>query len=162
MGLDQFLAGLREPVDTQVLLLGPYNDESKGRFKEVETVLKQLGYHPFLLKDANDLPIQTNIEKLVAGVMFSAFVVIIDEQPSGHIAETEKILSLNMRPSIVIRGASGPSTTFLDDSILLNENFQVVHLEKVTSAALADSVIWAREWLETRETKLNGINSWRK
>lgn len=158
-GFDEFLGALEGPVDQNVLLLGSYRTES--RFDEARAALEVLGYAPFLLKDSPDLPIQRNNEKLLAAVMFSCFVLIIDDQPSGHLSELTTLLQFNFRPMIIVRHTSQPSTAFLEDSVLTNTSCKVQVLETITSASLTPAVQWAREWLTSQEANLNRINTWR-
>ena len=155
-----FLASLKGPVDSSVLLLGSYS--SSARFDETTAALQQLGYTPFLLKDSPDLPIQRNLEKLFAGVMFSSFVVILDDHASGHLAELATLLQFRFRPMIVLRRSDQPSTSFLEDSALTNDACRVEVLTDVTAASLAPAVRWARQWLTAQEGRLNVINSWRE
>ena len=154
-----FLASLEGPVDQNVLLLGSY--ATTERFQEIGDALKKLGYSPFLMKDSPDLPIQKNLEKLFAAVMFSSFVIIVDDHASGHIAELATLLQFRFRPMILLRRAPYGSTSFLDDSVLTDETCRVEVIEGVTASNLAPAIRWAREWLAARENQLNAINSWR-
>ncbi len=156
---DEFLRSLKGPVDHNVLLLGSYRTES--RFDEARAALEALGYAPFLLKDSPDLPIQCNIEKLFAAVMFSSFVLILDDHPSGHLAELATLLPLRLRPMIIVRHIPEPTTAFLEDSVRTNDSCQVQVLETITAASLTPAVQWARGWLTSQEVNLNTINTWR-
>ncbi|MPZ41862.1 MAG: hypothetical protein GEV05_00375 [Betaproteobacteria bacterium] len=155
-----FLASLEGPVDQNVLLLGSY--ATGDRFKEIAGALEKLGYSPFLLKDSPDLPIQRNLEKLFAAVMFSSFLIIVDDEASGHIAELATLLQFRFRPMILLRRASHGSTSFLEDGVLTEETCRVEVIAEVTAASLLPAVRWAREWLANREGRLNAINSWRQ
>ena len=158
---EEFLNALEGPIDQNVLLLGPYSSATEDRFRDAKAALERLGYTSFLLKDSPDLPIQTNIEKLVAAVMFSSFIVVIDDHASGHIAELDRLLQLEFRPTVILRSTPRPSTAFLDDSISTKDSFRIEVMESVTAAALTPAIRWAREWGATRKNQLNTINSWR-
>ena len=119
----EFLDSLKGPVDQNVLLLGSYDTED--RFNEAKSALGKLGYSPFLLRDAPDLPIQRNQEKLFAAVMFFSFIVVIDDHASGHIAELATLLQFSFRAMIVIRRLEKPATAFLEDSLLTNDSVRV-------------------------------------
>lgn len=155
----EFLDALKGPVDKNVLILGSYLTED--RFHEASAALERLGYAPFLLKDSPDLPIQRNLEKLFAAVMFSSFVVIIDDHASGHLAELATLLQFRFRPMIIVRTTTKPSTSFLEDGVLTNDSCRVEVLDEITSSNLTPAVRWAREWLMSQESKLNAINEWR-
>ncbi len=157
-----FLSELKGPVDQSVLLLGSYSESTEGRFREASAALEQLGYSPFLLKDSPDLPIQRNIEKLFAAVMFSSFVVIIDDHASGHIAELSALLQFQFRPMIIVRRIMAPATSFLEDGVLTNDSCRVEILDELTAATLTPAIRWAREWSASQESRLNEINTWRE
>jgi len=156
----ELLASLEGPVDRNVLLLGSY--ATAERFEEVSAALQTLGYSPFLLKDSPDLPIQKNLEKLFAAVMFSSFVVIIDDHASGHIAELATLMQFRFRPMILLRRNSYPSTSFLEDGVLTDEACRVEVMTDVNATSLIPAVRWARQWLAAQEKRLNAINSWRQ
>lgn len=111
--------------------------------------------------DSPDLPIQQNLEKLFAAVMFSSFVVIIDDDASGHIAELAMLLQFHFRPMIIIRRTVKPATAFLEDRVLTDDSCRVEVLGELTAGNLTPAVRWAREWLASQEKNLNAINSWR-
>lgn len=156
----EFLSALKGPEDQNVLLLGSYLDDE--RFSEVRTALKWLGYFPFLLMDSPDLPIQQNLEKLFSAVIFSSFIVIIDDHASGHIGELATLLQLRFRPMIILRRTAKPATAFLEDRVLTDDSCRVEVLDELTAGNLTPAVRWAREWLASRERNLNAINSWRE
>ena len=158
---EEFLSALEGPTDQNVLLLGPYSSATEDRFRDAEVALKSLGYTSFLLKDSLDLPIQTNIEKLFAAVIFSSFIVVIDDHASGHVAELDRLLQHEFRPTIIVRSTPRPSTAFLEDSILTKYSFRIEVMENITAVALAPAIRWAREWGATRKNQLNTINTWR-
>ncbi|MFB0934903.1 MAG: hypothetical protein QMB52_03955 [Propionivibrio sp.] len=154
-----FLSSLKEPVDQSVLLLGSY--AVGDRFSETAAALERLGYRPFLLKDSPDLPIQRNLEKLFAAVMFSSFIVMIDDLASGHIAELSTLLQFHFRPLILLRRNNYPATSFLEDSVLTDGACRVEILDQISASNLAPAIRWARQWLANQEEKLDSINHWR-
>jgi len=154
-----FLASLHAPVDKNVLLLGSY--KATERFQLAEVAIIELGYTPFLLKDSPDLPIQKNLEKLFAAVMFSSFVVILDDEASGHLAEFATLLQFGFRPIVVLRNSDKPATSFLEDSVLTNVNCRVEVLPNLNASDLLPAVKWARAWLARQTSNLNSINAWR-
>lgn len=155
-----FLKGLKESVGNNVLLLGSYREESV--YEQLKQVLSSFGYTGFMLRDALDLAVQTNTEKLIAGIMCSSFIMVVDDKPSGHIAEIGKLLDLRLRPTIVVRREARPSTHFLEDSLVMDDLFKVHDLSDLSPTALAPHIQWARGVMRHRERKLNDINRWRE
>lgn len=125
-----FLSALKSPVEKNVLLLGSY--KSDDDFVKLKEELKDLGYNGFLLKDSPDLPVQSNIEKLVSAIICSCFIIVVDKEASGHIAELGELLKLRWRPVIIVRSTNKPTTTFLEDSLLTDNNFKVAVLEEIS------------------------------
>jgi hypothetical protein len=154
-----FLSELQGPVDQNVLLLGSYKSEED--FDKLRTALGAFGYSAFLLKDSPDLPIQTNLEKLITAIICSSFVIVIDKEASGHIAELETMLQYNFRPVIVLREEPHPTTAFLEDRILMNDCFKIAVLQDITPSTLLPYIKWAREISDSQIKALNRINKWR-
>lgn len=154
-----FLSDLKTPVENNVLLLGSYKSESD--FSQLKDELKELGYNGFLLKDSPDLPIQSNIEKLVSAIICSAFVIVIDKEASGHIAELNHMLQFRWRPVIVLRETAKPATAFLEDTLLTDSNFRVAILDEISKHTLIPHIKWAKKLVNNKIGNLNAINSWR-
>jgi len=154
-----FINGLSGPVERNVLLLGSYRDSEE--FEQLRSTLAELGYNGFLLKDSPDLPIQSNLEKLLSAIICSCFIIVLDKHASGHLAELGNMLQFRFRPVIILRDTSTPTTAFLEDQILVDENFRVVIEPNPTGSNLLPSIRWAREMLAQKKEDYNAINSWR-
>lgn len=154
-----FLSGLESPVEKNVLLLGSY--KSDNDFEKLKAELGYLGYNAFLLKDSPDLPIQSNIEKLVSAIICSCFVIVVDKEASGHIAELSHMLQFRWRPVIVIRENSKPTTAFLEDTLLTDSNFRVAILDEISKHTLIPYIKWAKELINRKVDSFNTINHWR-
>jgi hypothetical protein len=153
------LKALRESVKDTVLILGSYAE--KDHFYPIRDALASFGYNGVLLSDHEDVPEQSNAEKMMFAAMCSAFIVALDDSPSGHIAELQSLLDRPIRPVIVIRSKGAPSTRYLDDSIRTSGEFKV-HEAGITARELAEPIRWAREKVRRKTAELNRINSWRK
>ncbi len=154
-----FVKSLKEPVERNVLLLGSY--KSDDEFELLKTVLKGLGYRGFLLKDSPDLPIQSNLEKLLSAIICSCFIIVLDKEASGHIAELGNMLQFRFRPVIVIRDIPKPTTAFLEDQILTDKNFKVVIESNITATTLLPHIQWAKTIFDEKTKSYNDINYWR-
>lgn len=155
-----FLNGLKEPVERNVLLLGSYKSENE--FSNLKTALKQLGYNGFLLKDSPDLPIQSNLEKLFSAIICSSFIIVLDKEASGHIAELSHMLQFRFRPVIVVRETDKPTTAFIEDRILTDSYFRIAVLKDITTQSLLPYIKWAKEIINKQINSFNEINHWRK
>ena len=160
----EFLKNLETPIEQNVLLLGSYNSEKDEEdFDKLKSRLTSFGYNGFMLKDSQDVPIQSNIEKLLTATICSCFVIVLDSQPSGHIAELDKLLSLRFRPVIIVRhkGAK-PSTFFLEDTIASDDNFRIAEVSEISNTELLPHIKWAREKTAKQIKRYDKINSWRE
>lgn len=155
-----FLNSLQTSIDRNVLLLGSYKSEKE--FAQLKGVLEELGYNGFLLKDSPDLPIQSNLEKLFSAIICSCFIIVVDKQASGHIAELGHLLQLRFRPVIVLRESKTPTTTFLEDRILTDEFFRIAIVNEISPQVLLPYIIWARALIAKQIGNYNSINDWRK
>lgn len=155
-----FVLSLKAPIERNVLLLGSY--KSGDEFEHLKTVLGKLGYRGFLLKDSPDLPIQSNLEKLLSAIICSCFIIVLDKEASGHIAELGNMLQFRFRPVIVIRETSKPTTAFLEDQIVSDSNFRVVIEPNITAMSLLPHIQWAKSIFDQKAERYNSINYWRK
>ena len=155
----KFLKTLEAPANETVLLLGSYHTGES--FDEAAAALRELGYSPFALRDAPDISFQTNTEKFLAGVMCSAFVVVVDTHPSGHFSELTHLLALRLRPVIVLRHQASPPSWFQEDRIRTDDLFRVVVEPRFSARSLAEHVQWARATMMDRVKTLNAVNHWR-
>ena len=154
-----FISKLEKPLEQNVLLLGSY--KSDAEFEKLRRMLGELGYRGFLLKDSPDLPIQSNLEKLLSAIICSCFIIVLDKNASGHIAELGNMLQFRFRPVIVIRDVPTPTTAFLEDQIVTDKNFKVVVEPNLTTAKLIPHIQWAKEINKEKTEDYNAINHWR-
>jgi hypothetical protein len=154
-----FISDLRTPVEQNVLILGSYISDKD--FDQTKSVLRELGYHGFLLKDSPDLPIQSNLEKLFSGIICSCFIIVIDKTPSGHIAELSTMLQFRFRPVIVLRDHSKPTTSFLEDRLLTDKYFRIAVVADISVQTLLPYISWAKGLISEQINNFNRINSWR-
>ena len=153
---------VREGVDKSVLVLGSYRtDAARLRIRELATQLTELGYEPFTLAEAKDVSIQQNREKLIAGTMLSRFVVALDDEPSGHLAELAQLVAFQIRPVLVVRHG-GASTNYLDDSMARSPMFRVVDLGQNERLNLAQGIRWAADLFDESVKSIDSINFWRR
>ena len=150
---------MEEPLGDNVLLLGSYRQHDV--YDTLEKSLATFGFKTFMLRDASDLAPQSNLEKLFAGIICSSFIVVVDDEPSGHIAELATLLSHPFRPVIIVRQSGRPATRFLEDSIALNDNFKIHDGPDLSPGALSSAIAWARNKMRAQVARLNQINDWR-
>jgi hypothetical protein len=154
-----FLRSIESSIESSVLLLGSYTTDE--RLEQLRDAMAPLGYHGFLLRDVPDVEMQTNEEKLVAGLICSRFVVVVDDSPSGHIAELSTLLKIRFRPVLIVRKSDSPSTAFLEDQIQGDDLFKVCRIESVCTQEIVPLIAWANKTLESRVKSLNRVNAWR-
>lgn len=158
----EFLNSLKAPVEQNVLLLGSYTSEQDEKdFEKLKSCLASFRHNGFMLKDARDLAIQSNDEKLFAAIMCSCFIIVLDTQPSGHLVELQELLTKRFRPVIIIRHKAEPSTAFLEDKILTDNYFRVAVMSEISETELLPHIKWAKEKVRTQIDRYNKINSWR-
>lgn len=155
----KFLGGA---VEQNVLLLGSYSEENKIYYEQFKNVLAEFGYNGFLLSDTPDVAIQSNMEKMIIASAASGFIIALDNEPSGHIAEISKLLELRNRPTVILRFKDKPATAFLEDKIRTDEMFKVSIINSISKSELHPLIKWAKNKMQSQKQSFNNINSWRK
>ena len=87
----------------------------------------------------------------MAGVLCSCFIIVLDSEASGHIAELRDLLHDRMRPVIILRHKQAkPSTAFLEDSIAIDDNVRVAEVSDISNIELLPHIEWAKDKVATR------------
>ena len=164
LSFTSFLDSLKTPVHQNVLMLGPFKGSgSEKSFEELKAALETFGFHGFTLMDSSDVASQSNREKLICGITACCFVVVLDTEPSGHIAEIEALLTAcNFKPVIVVRQGQTPSTAYLEDRIEMNDLFRIANVSVISAQELRSHIKWAKDKVASRISTLNKINNWRE
>lgn len=145
-----------------ILILGQDTSEVH-RLQLIKDSLIPLGYHGVIVKEIEDIDIQSVEEKVNMLGSISRFIICENSTPSGHIDEL-KICSLNRFVTAVIQ-QEGLGATWMQADYPLDYSF----MKTFSYALMADikvsvqqAVKWGEEKVRERAEMLNQLYTWRK
>lgn len=148
--------------EKSILVFGKDSDSKNlSEMCQVRDYLKTKGYEAYLLKELPEHPLMSNEEKAKFWALASRFCVMIDREPSGHIAEYnhlkgERVILAFLRPK-------GEGSTYMigDDGIEVN---YVKKFEFETSPlqVIDDAISWAEVFIRKKIKALSDMYPWRK
>jgi hypothetical protein len=146
--------------ETSVLVLGAYAGAAGERLLSVRQMLRDLGWDANLLSELNEIPMMSNEEKLRLWAGASRFCVMVDEVPSGHLAEymmlrEQRVTTAVLRPS---HGSSWMVGDDAADDVNFIRNFDA---SGDVAAVLQTASDWARDFTRERARRYNALYPWR-
>ncbi|MCJ7762942.1 hypothetical protein MUP38_05765, partial [Candidatus Bathyarchaeota archaeon] len=123
--------------------------------------LKTKNYDAYLLRELPEHPLMSNEEKAKLWALASRFCVMIDREPSGHIAEYnylkgERVILAFLRPK-----SKGSTYMIGDDGIEVN-HIKLFEFETSPLQVLDDAIAWAEEFVRKKIEALKNKYPWRK
>lgn len=128
---------------------------------QVRDYLKTKNYDAYLLRELPEHPLMSNEEKAKLWALASRFCIMIDREPSGHIAEynylkSERVILAFLRPK-------GKGSTYMigDDDVEVN-HIKLFEFETSPLEVLDDAIAWAEEFVGKKIKALREKYPWRK
>lgn len=149
---DEISRALRNAAKSKkrtVLIIGPYGEEI-DQLKQVQSILRALGYRGILLQDFPDIEEQSLPEKMMLYGSISRFVICLDIKPSGHNTELETCVRAGFVTAVLRPG--GKPSTWMQADIVRNHHF--IEAFPYTEGTLLDSVKPAVQWAEKKVQEL--------
>lgn len=153
---------------TGVLVLGAYREQALANLRSVRDFVRSLKMSPTdhqeqsllyngdLVLDIPDLlEDQSNEQKVRMWALMARFVILVDDVPSGAIAEyaflrQDRVIVALLRPR------SGGSTGMIGDEPLTDINYiRAFEYEESPLEVVADAVLWAEEFVQARAAAYN-------
>jgi hypothetical protein len=149
--------------EKSVIVFGKDGDATNlAELCRVRDYLKTKSYEAYLLKELPEHPVMSNEEKARFWASASRFSVMVDREPSGHIAEYnylkgERAVLAFMRPK-------GKGSTYMigDDSIVEVNHIQVFEFEDSPLQMLDTVIGWAEVFIKKKIEALKDAYPWRK
>ena len=145
---------------SSVLVLGSYDKTAQSRLEEVRNFLIGLGWDAHLLKSQADISMMSNEEKLRLWAGVSRFCVMLDEQPSGHVAEYVWLREQRVTTA-VIRIGQGSTWMIGDDMIADLNYFRLFDGTQGLERAIVQASEWAAAFTQKRAERYNSLYPWR-
>lgn len=148
--------------EKSVIVFGKDSDpKNLTEMIRVRDYLKTKNYEAYLLRELPEHPLMSNEEKAKLWALASRFCVMIDREPSGHIAEYvylkgERVIMAFLRPK-------GKGSTYMigDDSIVEINYIKIFEFEISPLQTLDDAVAWAEEFIGKKIEALRDAYPWR-
>jgi hypothetical protein len=149
--------------EKSVIVFGKDSDSHNlGEMYRVRDYLKAKDYEAYLLRELPEHPLMSNEEKAKFWALASRFCVMIDREPSGHIAEYnylrgERVVLAFLRPK-------GKGSTYMigDDSIVEINHIKIFEFESSPLQVLDNAVTWAEDFIRKKIEALKDAYPWRK
>ena len=142
-------------------MLGKDTGPELLRLKQLRDALKGRGYGASFIKELPEIPMMSNEEKVRMWSMASRFCVMIDDVPSGHIAEYQILKS--QRSILALLRPRGRGSTFMigDDPIVDTNHIAVFEFDHTPLAKVDEAIEWAEAIAKTREDGYGAAYPWR-
>ncbi|KYG93728.1 hypothetical protein ABEW24_06410 [Paenibacillus jamilae] len=153
---------LQESKEKTVLILGKDSpDEYMQQLIGISETVKELGYHPILIKKQPEIRTISNEEKMLAYASISRFVIIEKSFPAGQIDEA-KICAFNRIPSIWIH-QEGTGDTWMQGDYEVDFKFikSFAYNASNHSDIIYIAIKWMEEFLKEKEEYLDLKYPWR-
>jgi len=160
-GASRYSEVLEVTKEKSVIVLGRHG-MSPDDMVRVRDRLRGLGYDANRLMDLREIPQMSAEEKCKLWGLASRFCVIIDKEPSGHIAEHEWLKS-QRTVTAVIRPRGKGSTYMIGDESAVDFNFiKTFEFDRDPSEIIEDVVQWAEILVQRRISEYGKLYPWRQ
>ena len=147
--------------EKSVIVLGKYGLLEKDLIN-ARDYLRSKNYEAYLLKELPEMPMMSVEEKLRLWACASRFCVMIDREPSGHIAEHEWMKSQRTILAF-IRQRGKESTSMIGDESIVDYNFlNLFEFENSPLEVLNSVILWAEDIIKQRTQGYEREYPWRR
>jgi hypothetical protein len=158
LGVMEHLAGHKK---TSVLVLGDYSVTGRVRLAAIKDGLRRLGYAPFLVEEASDLPGQTLMQKVMLLAGSSRFVVADDSSHAGHIAEIQQCEQQGFVTAVIRMEGTSQSAMARGGSITRTTMREATYTPANLDDVLHEAARWAEATIGEVDRALNDAFGWR-
>lgn len=153
-----FVAG----IEDSVIVLGDYDDgPHENELNEVKDYLDSIGYKASLIKELPGSPARSMRHKVKMWSMGSKFSVLIDREPSGHIAEYSDLSSEEVILALLREEESG-STFMIGTEYHTNRLIELFEFGTKPIELMDEVTEWAEELSEELREIYTKEYPWRK
>lgn len=144
-----------------ILILGQDTSELH-RLQRIKDTLAHLGYYGVIVKEIEDIDIQTIEEKVNMLGSISRFIICENSTPSGHVDEL-KMCSMNRFVTAIIQ-QDGLGATWMQSDYPMDysfiKTFSYASIDNI-KASVQQAVKWGEEKVRERAEMLNQLYTWR-
>ena len=148
--------------EKSVIVFGKDSDQQNLLYMcQVRDYLRAKNYDAYLLKELPEAPLMSNEEKAKSWALASRFCVMIDREPSGHIAEYAYLKDERVALAFLRQKGKGSTYMIGDDSIERN-NVKLFEFENSPLQPLDKAIAWAEEFIGKKKAFLKDAYPWRR
>ena len=148
--------------EKSVIVFGKDSDATNlAELHRVRDYLKTRNYEAYLLKELPEHPLMSNEEKAKFWALASRFCVMVDREPSGHIAEYNYLKG--ERAVLVFMRPKGKGSTYMigDDGIVEVNHIKIFEFEDSPLQMLDAVIDWAEIFIKKKIEALKDAYPWR-
>jgi hypothetical protein len=130
-----------------VLLLGKDTGLALNRLKTIAVKLKQLGYHPCIIKEEPDIAGESIVQKVMRHALSSKFVLIENTEASGHLYEIPHVIKAAECVTVILQEEGKGATWMFEDAYAKHKHWHKITYEaKDLDHAIELAAKWAEEF----------------
>jgi hypothetical protein len=144
-----------------VVVLGNYKDPHLTELVSIKQALVSKGYDAKLIVELAESPMMSNEEKVRLYAQASRFCVMVDREPSGHVAEYGYLREQRVILAFLQPTGSG-STFMIGDASLVDVRHLATFKFKGSALSVLDQAVeWAEGLVRERENAYREAYPWR-
>ena len=128
-----------------VLVLGKDTRAHLKRLQEIARVLKDAGYHVYLVREQPNRPGETVLQKVLRYALSSKFVIVENTDPSGHLYEFPHVAKMAECVVAVLQEKGKGATWMFEDGYERHRHWKKF---EYNPAKLTEAVHTAAQWGE--------------
>jgi hypothetical protein len=131
-----------------VLILGKDTGPALGRLKRIASKLQELGYYTYIIKEQQDKPGESVIQKVMRYALSSKFVLIENTEASGHLYEIPHVTKAAECVTVVLQEELKGATWMFEDAYAKHRHWhKLTYKDDELEYAVERAAGWAEEFL---------------
>jgi hypothetical protein len=131
-----------------VLILGKDTGDGLDRLKRIGSVLDELGYHIYIIKEQPDRIGESVMQKVLRHALSSKFVIVENTEPSGHLYEIPHVTKMAECTTIVLQEEGKGATWMFEDAYVRHSHWgKFTYTPEALDQVVRDAVAWAEDFV---------------
>lgn len=135
-----------------ILILGKDTGESLKRLEQLKSLLEDIGYYVYLIKEQPDKLGESLIQKVLRYALSSKFIIIENSIPSGHLYEIPHVTKMAESVTIILQEENKGATWMFEDAYFKHNHWKkFVYTNDTLLKVLKESIDWAEGFINKFE-----------
>lgn len=132
-----------------VLILGKDTGEGLVRLKAIASVLEQLGYYTYIIKEQPNKIGESVIQKVLRFALSSKYVLIENSESSGHLYEIPHVTKMAESVTAVLQEEGKGATWMFEDAYGKHKHWKkFLYTQASLEAEVNNAVSWAEDFVK--------------